>query len=112
MKLDTGIASTALVMLQDAAAGAYCTSLGQDYEEKRGAILQEITEGFGQYGEDLKRMIARVCFAGLNRPDPKFISHIITVFATDMALRAAAKHCGEPPLPSEDEAKPADAAVH
>jgi len=113
MNAFTGMASQALALLQDAAAAAYCTALGHDYDEKRGDILQEIASNFDNQGEDLKRLIARATAAGLTKRDPNFVAQMMAVFATDMALRAAAKHCGEPKAPAEaEETKPEGAAVH
>lgn len=100
-----GVSSRAIVQLQNAAAGAYVTSLGLDYDEKQSAILDDIIANFGAATADLKRLIERSAFAGIL--DTAFVAQMVTVYANDMALRSAAKVCGEPPA----KAKPESAAA-
>ena len=74
-----GVSSRAIVQLQNAAAGAYVTSLGLDYDEKQSAILDDIIANFGAATADLKRLIERSAFAGIL--DTAFVAQLARDFA-------------------------------
>lgn len=90
-----------LCALQDNAAGAYVTALGMDYEAKRDEINKAMTADMEHQLQELQNDIVRLAFCGLANADSRLVAQFITTYATGIALRAAAKVCGEPPQRSE-----------
>jgi len=107
MTTKNDLQSAALAALVQAAAGAYVTSQGKDYDDHSTAILDLVLKEFDAWLKPVKDTIFRARAAGLTDADPKLETELINSAATSLALHCAAQIIGEP-----QEAKPADAAVH
>jgi hypothetical protein len=86
-----------LAQLQDAAAGAYVTALGINYLDRRDEILDEIAREIQTNDHELKQFYTRVIFAQLHNADENLLAQLLTIKATEIALKAASSICGEPP---------------